>query len=75
MRIVVLGAAGGVGQPGGGSCGAAGAEVVAAARTAPDVAAPVQLAVDVRDGTTVASGGGRARGGAVVRRGDPAVGR
>ena len=50
MRIVVLGAAGGVGRQAVAAAVQQGHEVVAAARTAPDVAGARSLALDVRDG-------------------------
>ena len=50
MRIVVLGAVGGVGRQAVAAAVQQGHEVVAAARTAPDVAGARSLAVDVRDG-------------------------
>ena len=53
MRIVVLGAAGGVGRRAVAAAVQQGHEVVAAARTAPDVAGARPLAVDVRDGAAL----------------------
>ena len=53
MRIVVLGAAGGVGRQAVAAAVQQGHEVVAAARTAPDVAGARSLALDVRDGAAL----------------------
>lgn len=53
MRILVLGAAGGVGSRAAGAAVTAGHEVVAGARTTPVVAGARTLALDVRDGAAL----------------------